>query len=933
MERQTIPTRERFRMQLGISLAAAVLMLGFLVLISSLSASATDYALENPTDFIVTKDSGETVFVTPFPDIADGGGTGTWTPQSLLVDGADTYTFDATWYYPDPAATGTYPDSTYTTLDVTLAAVDDTGASLLLAPTSISPDAESVACTITETGTELSLSIPYYDGINMDAFSITSVLLAEPPDESGVAVTTDGEYYYRTEDGVTFAPMQSILVRGVSSLTSEQIYGMVAVDGPNFNGSIFPGSDVTLTVGDGYVFADEPVTEAYPEDVAATRVDDKTIILHTPATWSAETIDVTLDIRSEITVTFAASDYFSVLVDYEEAASLTWTEGVDLSFTLSSDLYQVTDWAAAVTSCTVAPTDGTAGGSEIQISTDSYGDGTGTISGDLLTADCTVTFTVDESAFQRLIGVTDASPGTGYSLEVHSRVPSGTVWSADGNSIMISIYVEADYNQSTPAVRLPAGYVAEYLEGGVLEDGQALWMYSIHPDTEGGTYPDADLSITISGIVSNDSGGSGGGGGGGSSRDDDDDDDPEPAPTIRVENELNQEGASSDTMLWPSDTTEEDGVSTTTVTDEELEALIDLAQQHAEDVEQLEGDGYKEGIIVIEDLRGSSDIHTYILELTDAQFDRISEEAWDRFTVQTPAGAMSLYGDTIQEVSGLEGAVDFTLARLEYEDRTGVDATLTVGGQAVTAFTEVYGVRIFVPYAPAEEEDVNALLMDHIREDGTVERVTESFYDESAGGVYVFTSHLSKFGVAYRPAAYDDVDASHWANPYVTFLAARGLLEEGTSFRPDDPATRGELLDLVTRALSAVNLPSQAVEVYTDVSVSDPVARAAAWLYFNNLAGDLIRGETLDAGAAITREDMAALLGDTASGVGLRLRSRGLDTGYTDLDEIAGYARQSVLRLRAAGILEMPENYKFSPKATLNRGEMAQIVATLLSNL
>ena len=75
------------------------------------------------------------------------------------------------------------------------------------------------------------------------------------------------------------------------------------------------------------------------------------------------------------------------------------------------------------------------------------------------------------------------------------------------------------------------------------------------------------------------------------------------------------------------------------------------------------------------------------------------------------------------------------------------------------------------------------------------------------------------------------------------------------------------------------------------------------------------------------------MLGDTASGVGLRLRSRGLDTGYTDLDEIAGYARQSVLRLRAAGILEMPENYKFSPKATLNRGEMAQIVATLLSNL
>ena len=79
--------------------------------------------------------------------------------------------------------------------------------------------------------------------------------------------------------------------------------------------------------------------------------------------------------------------------------------------------------------------------------------------------------------------------------------------------------------------------------------------------------------------------------------------------------------------------------------------------------------------------------------------------------------------------------------------------------------------------------------------------------------------------------------------------------------------------------------------------------------------------------------DMAALLGNIASGVGLRLRSKGLDTGYTDLDKVADYARSSVVRLRAAGILEMAENYKFNPQATLNRGEMAQIVATLLSNL
>ena len=416
-----------------------------------------------------------------------------------------------------------------------------------------------------------------------------------------------------------------------------------------------------------------------------------------------------------------------------------------------------------------------------------------------------------------------------------------------------------------------------------------------------------------------------GGGGGGSGE--------EEEPAIRVENELDEEDASSDTSLWPNGTSESNGVSITTVTDEELEALLDLAQQHAEDVEQLEGDGYKEGIIVIEDLRPGSNIHTYILELADSQFQRISEEEWDRFTVQTPAGSISLYGGSIQQVAGGDGKVTFTITRLEYEGRPGAEITLEVNGQAVTEFAEVYGVRVFVPYEPVEDEDVNALLMDYIPEDGESERVTESFYDAVTGGVYAFTGHLSKFGVAYRPSVYTDVGADHWANPYVTFLAARGLVSKGSAFRPDDKATRGEMLELLGEALSAANLPSRAMQVYSDVSTSASVARVAAWAYYNNLVGAITSGGQLRPNEAITREDMAALVGNISSGVGLRLRSKGLDTGYTDLNEVASYARTSVTRLRAAGILEMPQNYKFSPKSTLNRGEMAQIVATLLSSL
>ena len=757
---------------------------------------------------------------------------------------------------------------------------------------------------------EQTLELTSTDWTNVTSVQITGL---------SVMPQTEGMVELRMES----VPGDSISAEGLFNLRFE------AVDGEYAYGYFLPGTTITLkTVGD-YRFGNNAGWGQTYSGLTLTKVNSQTITIDVEDTITDESgrevndqVVLDMDILAPVTVNFAFSEpgYASALVNYEEVTSTTWPQGEDLAFSLTADSakYSVNDWSAAVSGYTVEQTD--TGGTGPETGTvNAYGDGT--ISGSILTGDCTVTFTVVPDAFTRLVTVTDAS-GPGYALTCLSGTASG-----EPGYISLYLKIDADYNQSVPVLTAPTGWVMqENMEGGLLEDdSMEYYIIMTYGDGQNDLVPadPMDLTVTVSGIVANPTPDPPSGGGGGSPAE----------PEIRVENELNQEGASSDTMLWPNGTTERNGVSTTTVTDEELEALIDLAQQHMEDIQELEGDGYKEGIIVIEDLRPSSDIQTYILELTDSQFQRIAQEEWDRFTVQTPAGWVSLYGDTINQVAGTGGEVTVTITRLEHEGRPGADVTLTAGGQGMTEFPEVYGVRVFVPYEPATEEDVNALLMEYIHEDGTVERVTESFYDQTAGGVYVFTGHLSKFGVAYRPAVFSDVGADHWANPYVTFLAARGLLGTGSTFRPDDKATRGEMLELLAEALSAANLPSRAVQVYSDVSVTSSVAKAAAWAYFNNLTGSITSGSTLRPNEAITRENMAALTGNIASGVGLRLRSKGLDTGYTDLNEVASYARTAVTRLRAAGILEMPDNYKFSPDATLNRGEMAQIVATLLSSL
>ena len=561
----------------------------------------------------------------------------------------------------------------------------------------------------------------------------------------------------------------------------------------------------------------------------------------------------------------------------------------------------------------------------------------GTIPSDQLTTDTVIAFAVDEGAFVKNIGVVAAS-GEGYTLEPQ-MVPSGQT------ELRVTLKVDAGYSDSTPAL------TAEGCSFEILESNEQTYLYGItHED---GTSFTENLTVTVSGIVPNapppppsptpgpgpDFGGGGPGGGGGDSDSDDDPVPPAKEPAIRVENELDQPNVSSDTTLWPRNTVEEDGVSTTTITDEELAALLELARKHREDTSELGGDSFMEGIILIEDLSEKSENQTYQLHLTDEQFQTLAAADWDRLTVQTPAGSFSLYDEVIRDISGRaeggEGQVKLELTRLDHEGRPGVDAVLTVDDTQVTLLETPYGVRLFIPYTPEEGEDPNALTVDYIHEDGTVERVTECCYDEALGGLILHSTHLSKFGVVYRPEVFEDVGADHWANPYVTFLAARGLVNgyQGGSYRPDEPATRGEFISLAATALSAAKLPRNAVQVYSDVPISSYVAGPATWLYYNNLASAVTGGGKLRPDEAITREDMAALLGNIASGVGLRVRSKGLDTAYNDAGTIASYARQSVTRLRAAGILEMAENYKFNPKETLDRGEMAQVVATLLSSL
>lgn len=862
-----------------------------------------------------------------------------WSVSSIAVgSGGDTYTDEAGNHY-SPSEQSATVGFTYSGAASPLILLGDQAINGYYNDTwnTVSPN----TATVTAQGCEATFnSFPAGNvvlGINHNAAS---------PDANGaVKGVLDNAWYYPEYGTGKYISMPNLAVQFLDAATGEQIvggtqptlgssyiYGGGIVDGgnqfvpfntpggtfatvENLNGAIVSAAEFTYTDDSG-----AQITSS-SQDGGIT-ISGNSLNFSTGYPPYSATLTITL--AQPITLTFSASEVYSVWGQGADQSASTYQIAAGTAFPFSLRMneakYALTDTAAAnpatILSCQLLG-DGNVDCSDWGLSA-TTSEINGVIPATYTSTNREIGFTFQNGSLRTLFGVAPVS-GPGYSLVTESGYREGR--------IVARLTIDAPYNDSTPTLEITDESKRDYnisAEGPIkMDDGTAVWMYYINRMLEGS--PEADIVVAVSGVVTNYVPVY--------------DDPPAPSPQIRVENQLDQKDIRSDTTLWPVGTTERDGVSTTTVSDKELDALLELARKHAEDTEHIEGDGLKEGIILIENLSADSKNNTYILELSGKQFETLTAESWDRLTVQTPAGSFSLYPDAMmqtgEEIQSDSDPVRVTLNRLDYEGRPGVDATLTVDKTKVSYFETPYGVRIVVPYTPKEEEDVNAIVVDYIHDDGTVERVTECRYDPEAKGVVFFTTHLSKFGVTYRPAVFEDVKPDHWANPYVTFLASRNVVSgySGGKFRPDDTATRGEFIALVTKALSATKLPKKPIQVYADVGANSYVASAANWIYFNNLDAFMTDGSRLRPNEPIARQDVAALLNNIASGVGLRIRSKGLDTGYTDADQIPSYAKKAVTRLTAAGVLEMTPNYKFNPKTTINRGELAKIAAELLGNL
>jgi len=187
--------------------------------------------------------------------------------------------------------------------------------------------------------------------------------------------------------------------------------------------------------------------------------------------------------------------------------------------------------------------------------------------------------------------------------------------------------------------------------------------------------------------------------------------------------------------------------------------------------------------------------------------------------------------------------------------------------------------------------------------------------------------HLSKYTVTYVGVTFSDVTQG-WAKEAVEALAARGIVKGvgADKFNPTDQITRAEFVSMLMNMLQLTEVTS--TSSFTDV-------KPGAW-YEANIATaaklGIVNGKpdgSFGVHEKITREDMAVILYKAIQYKQLELTSQRIG-GFIDEDSIAGYAKEAVGAMYAAGIINGVGNVEFAPKNHATRAEAAVIMYRVL---
>lgn len=169
-----------------------------------------------------------------------------------------------------------------------------------------------------------------------------------------------------------------------------------------------------------------------------------------------------------------------------------------------------------------------------------------------------------------------------------------------------------------------------------------------------------------------------------------------------------------------------------------------------------------------------------------------------------------------------------------------------------------------------------------------------------------------------------DVAAEDWYGDAVATVYARGLMT-GTAedtFAPELAATRGMVVSILHRLAGS---PTVNAEVFEDVAVDDWYGQAVAWAASEGIASGT-SAETFSPNAAVTREQLAALLCNFAAQQGVDTTARSDLSCFDDAATVSDWAQDAVSWAHAEGLLAGTSATTLSPQGEATRAQLAAML-------
>ena len=175
-----------------------------------------------------------------------------------------------------------------------------------------------------------------------------------------------------------------------------------------------------------------------------------------------------------------------------------------------------------------------------------------------------------------------------------------------------------------------------------------------------------------------------------------------------------------------------------------------------------------------------------------------------------------------------------------------------------------------------------------------------------------------------EPLPFVDVAAEKWYGDAVATVYAQGLMM-GTAedtFAPELVATRGMVVSILHRLAGS---PTVSAEVFEDVTADDWYGQAVAWAASEGIASGT-SAETFSPNAAVTREQLAALLCNFAAQQGMDTTARSDLSSFDDAETVSDWAQDAVSWAHAEGLLAGTSATTLSPQGEATRAQLAAML-------